>query len=646
MRRILTIMSLIFLTIMSFGQDTTKAVKLTDIEVTGVRTSDNKTPISQKTLTKEDISKSYQGQEMSYILDKTPGVTSQSDGGQPNGYTTFRMRGIDQTRINMTLNGVPLNEPEDQGVYFSNYPNFAINIKSMQIQRGVGTSANGTSSYGGSINFEGKTGIEKETSAQVGYGSFNTQRANVTFGSGINKKLAFYTGVSAYQSDGYKYNSGGKGYSAFVSGGYYGNKNVIKFTGFTGRSLNKMAWFAVSESDINKDPRTNYNPSGENDDFTQSFAQLQYVRSITKKSTLTTTGYYNRLDGIWGMFVSPTDLMRFKLGSNFYGIMSNYHLELNKLNLNIGVHANTYNRTHGGIIDTMKLYTNTGYKTDYSAYTKVGYSLGKFTLFTDLQVRNVGFTYKGDSIMKPLNWTFFNPKGGITYNYCKHINYYFSVGQSHREPTRTDMFGGMDNLSTIKIITPEKVIDYELGSNLNFKKLSVQYNLYYMDFKNEITLLGDLGSNGLPLMTNVRKSFRSGFEMSINYKLTNSLSLTNNSNYSYCRIQGDSVEYQPLYTPNLIINQGIEYTYKGFSVGVLGKYHSKSYINSDNTLTTPEFLILNANIVYTYKNYSLLLQGINLTNKKYYTSGYGIGTDKYFFVNAPMSGYITLRATF
>ena len=217
MKKIITILSL--LTISLYAQDTTKTIKLTDIEVTGVRTKTN-TPISQKILTQKDIGKSYQGQEMSFILDKTPSIISQSDGGQPNGYTTFRMRGIDQTRVNMTLNGVPLNEPEDQGVYFSNYPNFAINIKSMQIQRGVGTSANGTASYGGSINFEGKSGVEKEATAQVGYGSFNTQRANVTYGSGISKRnLAIYTGLSAYQSDGYKYNSGGKGYSAFLSGG-------------------------------------------------------------------------------------------------------------------------------------------------------------------------------------------------------------------------------------------------------------------------------------------------------------------------------------------------------------------------------------------------------------------------------------------
>ena len=639
-------MVLCTLTLNVLAQDTTKTVNLTDIEVTGVRTDSN-TPISQKTLSTEDISKTYQGQEMSYILDKTPSITSQSDGGQPNGYTTFRLRGIDQTRINMTLNGVPLNEAEDQGVYFSNYPNFALNIKSMQIQRGVGTSSNGTASYGGSINFESKTGLERGLSAEYGYGSFNTNHVNATYSSGITKhNLSLFTSLSGYKTDGYKYNSSGQGYSAFLSGGYYGGKNVIKFTGFTGGSMNQMAWFAVSEADIKLDPRTNYNPIGEDDDFKQSFAQLQYVRSFTSHSTLTTTGYYNRLDGVWGMFVSPTDLMKFKLGSNFYGIQSNYHLEVNKLTLNIGIHGNAYNRTHSGSIDTLKLYTNTGYKVDYSIYSKIGYTLGKFNLFADLQARKVGFTYVGDTTMAPLNWFFFNPKAGITFNASNYVNYYLSVGQNHREPTRTDLFGGQDNLIGLNNIVPEEVIDYELGSNLKFNKLSLQYNVYYMDFKNEITLLGALGSNGLPLMTNVSKSFRSGIELDLNYKLFKGFSITNSSNYSYCRIKGDGKEYQPLYTPNFIINQGLEYTYKGFNIGVSAKYHSKSYINSDNTLYTPEFIIYNATLGYTYKRYSVQLQGVNLTNTRYYTSGYGVGTERYLYVNAPLSGYITLKAAF
>lgn len=627
------------------AQDTIKNIELTKIEIVGIR-GDGNTPISQKTITNADIAKTYHGQEMPFILDRTPSITSQSDGGHLNGYATFRMRGIDQTRINMSLNGVPLNEPEDQGVYFSNYPNFALNVKSLQIQRGVGTSANGTASYGGSLNFEGKTGLDKETGVQVSYGSFNTQRANLIFGSGVDKKgFAVYTGLSAYKTDGYKYNSGGSGYSAFMSGGYYGTKHMIKFTGFTGRSLNQMAWLAVSDSAINVDPRTNFNPKGENDDFTQSFAQLQYVYAICNDATITTTAYYNRLKGKWGLFVSPVDLLTFTLGSNFYGAMSNFHYETNEMSVNLGVHANTYNRMHMGAIDTLFLYKNTGYKTDYSTYGKMSHNLGKFVLFTDIQLRHVEFSYVGDVNMTPLVWNFVNPKGGVTYNHTNKVNYYFSVGQNHREPTRTDMFGGQDNLVSLNIIIPEQVVDYELGSNLKFNDLKLQYNLYYMDFKNEITLLGALGSNGLPLMTNVSKSFRSGVEFDMIYVLNKNFSITNSSNYNYSRIKGDGAEYTPLYTPKFINNFGVEYTNKGFFVSVLAKYQAKSYINSDNTMSIPNYVLLNANMGYTYKHYSIDIQLINLTNTRYYSSGYAYDNTRFLYINAPFSTYVTLKAS-
>jgi iron complex outermembrane receptor protein len=160
--------------------DTLKVVDLTDLQVIGIRPGD-KTPISQKTLSSNDINGQYFGQEMVFILGNTPSVNTQSDGGNLNGYTYFSIRGIDQTRINMTLNGCPLNELEDQGVYFSNYPGFAMNIKSLQIQRGVGTSANGVASYGGSINFESKNGLDKGININLTNGSFQTQSSNVSY---------------------------------------------------------------------------------------------------------------------------------------------------------------------------------------------------------------------------------------------------------------------------------------------------------------------------------------------------------------------------------------------------------------------------------------------------------------------------------
>lgn len=647
--------NLFILSLMLFGclttvaQDTTKNYTLSDIEVVGVRAS-NKVPVTQKTINQEDIEKTYNGQEMTFILNSTPSINFSSDGGHAQGYTYFRLRGIDQTRINMTLNGVPLNEPEDQGVYFSNYPMFAINIKSMQIQRGVGTSANGTSSYGGSINFESLNGFDTLTSIQAGYGSFGTMRINASHSTGILKnKLAVFGSLSAYNSNGYKYNSGGYGYSGFLSGGYYGKKSVIKFTCFSGFSHNDMAWFAVSETDIKKDPRTNYNPKGEDDDFRQSFAQLQYIKSINNSSSITTTAYYNRLDGIWGMFMDSVNLMRFGLASNFYGVMSNYHLQKNNLNMNVGVHANSYDRRHRMNIPNISedyLYTNVGNKNDFSGYAKTSYDIKKFTIFADVQLRHVIFSYNGDIPMNDLSWTFLNPRGGISFRQNKNISYYASVGQSHREPTRTDMFGGSDNLVTLNIITPEEVVDYEIGTRMCYGKLNAQANVFYMDFNNEITLLGALGSNGLPLMTNVTKSYRSGLELDLSYKIGRFITLVNNSSYMECKIINNESVTSPLYTPKFIINQAVEFFNKGLFVSLSAKYHSTSFIDFENTATTPSFLVLNYNAGFREGRYSVMVQINNITNQRYYTNGYLIGGEKYFFVNAPINFNATFKYQF
>ena len=648
MRKIGLILLLLSTATLSFAQDTLKQTNIPTVEVVGVRAS-SKTPVTQKKITAEEISKSYQGQEMTYILSNTPSVNFSSDGGHAQGYTYFRMRGMDQTRVNMTLNGVPLNEPEDQGVYFSNYPMFATNVQSMQIQRGVGTSSNGTASYAGSINFEGKNGLDSTTNVEVGYGSFNTGRFNVNHSTGVMKNgLALYGGVAGYNSDGYRYNSGGNGYSVFVGAGLYKPKNVLKITMFNGLSNNEMAWFAVSESDIKNDPRTNYNPKGEKDKFKQSFIQVQNIKKIGSRSALTSTVYYNRLDGIWGMFADSVNLMNFGLGSNFYGLINNYSLNLKKLNINVGAIVNNYNREHSMRFnaDTTNVYINNGIKRELSGYAKASYDINRFTLYADAQVRNVNFKYVGDVSMNDLNWTFFNPKAGVNFRQNKNISYYVSVGQSHREPTRTDMFGGMDNLVSLNIITPEQVIDYELGSYLQYKKLSIQYNVFYMDFKNEITLLGALGANGLPLMTNVTKSYRSGLELDITYKISKAFTLVNNSSFMNCKIVNNGTESRPLYTPNVIVNQSVNFEHKGFIANVSAKYQGESFIDFENTSTTSQFVLLNCSLGYKFRKFTALAHLNNITNQKYFTNGYVIAGERYFFANAPFNLGFTLKANF
>lgn len=644
-------LSFLFLSVLSINlyPEEGKTVPERDtITVTGVR-ADTKTPVSQKTITKKDIDKTYQGEEIPVLLDKTPSITSQTDGGHPQGYTTFRLRGIDQTRMNMTLNGIPLNEPEDQGVYTSNYPGFANNIQSMQIQRGVGTSSNGVASYAGSINFESRNGLEKKTETQIGYGSWNTRRVNVTKSTGLSDKgYALFSNVSAYNSDGYKIHSGGKGYSLFLSGGLYEENNILKFTTFSGRSVNRMAWLAVPEEDIKRDRRTNANTKEENDEFMQSFIQLQHIRIFSIHSKLTTSLFHNRLDGNWTLDQNATgtgtEIINYKLGSNFSGLISNYSYTYDSLNLNFGVSANTYDRKHSIAPNAVEgYYSNVGKKSEYSSFFKVGYDFGKLTVFGDAQYRVTGFRYEGDVKLDPQKWKFFNPKAGIVYTYDTHLNFYFSVGQSHREPTRTNLFGGKDNLKEFIPIKPEEVVDYELGLNFKMDKLSVQSNLYYMNFKNEITLLGALGANGLPLMTNVNKSYRSGAELDFSYRVLQWLRIFNNTNASHNRIIDSGKEFQPLYTPQLVVNQGIEFIQKGFILSLHAKHHSKSYINFENTKTTPAFVIYGFNLSYEFFPITFLLQCNNLTNVNYYTSGYAVENISYYFANAPMSIYATLK---
>jgi len=562
----------------------------------------------------------------------------------------------------MTIEGIPLNEPEDQGVYFSNYPDFTNSIKSMQIQRGVGTTSNGVASYAGSINFEVPCGFEKKgTEFQSGYGSFQTYRFSIENYTGLNKNnVAFYTRYSNFGSQGYKYNSSNEGQSFFISGGLFNKKHTLKLIAFSGIARNDMAWFAVSEDDIKLDPRTNYNTSREDDNFKQSLIALKYKRSVKDNLTNTFTVFYNRLDGDWDldlMFLGMDSIYNYGLGSDFYGFSNNTNYRLNNFRINFGVSFNNYIRTHSGMytVGTTNDYKNQGNKYTESIYLKMSYDWNDFTFYGDLQSRMTSFTYYGDMNMNPQQWIFFNPKLGLSYRINKDLKYYAYVGTSNREPTRTDIFMGEDNPSTYVEVEPESVTDYETGISFNREKLKSNFNLYYMDFKNEITLLGALGSNGLPLMTNVENSYRSGVEFDINYSST-IYEIYGNVNYSYNRIKDGGKEFQPLLTPDLVSNLGVAFKANNFRLGVDSKYQSKSYIDWENTLTTPEFAIMGAKVSYKlYKNHTISLRVNNIFNKTYFTNGYADlkdyldpskGMGRYFYVNPPRNFFITYKMTF
>lgn len=652
-------MLLLFATTFIFAQNDT-INQLNDVTIYGIRSKN----ISQETICKEDLQKYNSSNEISTVLNKTPNVTLSSDNGTPFGYTYFRLRGLDQTKVNMTLNGVPLNEPEDQGVFFSNYPNFLENIQSLQVQRGVGTSSNGTSSFGGSINFNSPDGFDKEGNVKYTLGSFNTHKLSATYSTGLSsKKFAFYTNVSNYKTDGYRYKSGGDGMSIFVSGGYFGDNNKVKITAFSGRSRNDMAWLPVAESDINLNRKTNYNINDASDDFNQSFIQLEYGTKVATNVKLNSSVFYNRLNGAYDYAMDGTQNTFLK--SNFLGVVNNLNYKVNDTKIDFGVSANTYTRFHSYTFDDT--LNNKGVKNDVSTYIKISQQLDKLTLTLDLQERFVNFNYYG-IIQLPdgkVKWNFFNPKFAVNYKFNNSTNLYAGVGQAYREPTRTNMFMGNDFLTTdennnllFNNVHPEKVIDYEFGINHNSKKVYLQANLFYMDFKNEILPSGGAAPNAVGNSVSAPSSYRKGIEGVFKYKVIEEVTFKYNqsitfSNFSNVSYDGGFIESgNAILTPKNIINLGLEYTKNGFMFEVNTKTQSSSYLDLANEYSISGFTTINSNIGYETKRYSILVTVNNLTSKKYYTNGsmidrtFAPSTERQLFTNPLINGFLTLKYKF
>jgi iron complex outermembrane receptor protein len=641
MKRIITAIVILFTTSL-FAQTNDTINKLNDVFISGIR-SNKSTPVTTKTVYRKEIQKTSQTTEISSYLTKTPNITMSSDNGTAFGYTYFRLRGIDQTKINMTLNGAPLNDPEDQGVFFSNYPNFLDNVQSLEVQRGVGTSTNGVSSFAGSINFNTPSGIDKGGDVKLTFGSFNTTKLTGSYSTGLINKMSLYANVSTYKTNGYRDRSGGNGGSIFLSGGYFGEKNKVKFTAFSGHSGNEMAWLAVAESDIKSDPKTNYNSNDATDSFNQSFIQLEYNSVLAEKLNLSTSAFYNRLDGSYDYAMNGT--RNLSLSSNFYGALSNLSFKSENDRLDFGLSANSYTRYHR--YETTDYFSalnnNYGIKKELSSYVKYNHSFDKLVLSVDLQFRHSDFDYFGDVSFDKVNWNFFNPKVGAIYNLNAVTNVYFSVGKSHREPTRTNMFGGNDYLIDYTNVKPESVINYELGLNHQYNKLYLQANLFYMDFKDEIALKGGTTPSGVSLTESVDKSFRSGLEFDLKYNVTNNFNVRYNYAFTYSKIVNSNETFYNILTPKNISNLVLSYEKNNLLVELVGRSQSKSYLDLGNTSTIGAFNVINANIGYTFKSYSVILSLNNLTSEKYYTNGNLIETERQLFTNPKINGFITFK---
>ena len=655
--------------------DTTRAQRLERVMISAVRGS-GAAPISQKTLTQADLEPRYFGQDVPLLLQgAAPSLTSYAETANYWGYSYIRLRGIDQSRINLTLDGIPLNDPEDQVLYFADFPDLANSLRSVQVQRGVGTTSNGTAAYAGSINMETipLASSPRGGEVQLEGGSFGSKRVSAQYETGLlPSRFAMYARVSALRTDGYRYHSGVDGRSAFFSGGYFGDRDILKATVTTGTMRDTMAYLAVAVSDLDTNRRINPLTPRERDGFSERLAALAYTRLINPSSSLSTTVYRLSTSGDYDVLIDSLD--NFNLKYAWWGVTSDWAYRHEALQLDVGLNASTYARDHSAYQRpdlTDPLYFNTGHKQDASAFAKLAYTTGAATWFGDLQARHASFRYTPDVHAaiseQSIDWSFVNPKAGVTYAISRPLSVYASYGQNTREPARSDMFAGFDNLDTSNVafvgslnrVKPERVHDFEGGMTYRGNSFDAQANLYSMDFRNEIAPIGALSYLGNPLRKNVGASYRRGVEADVGYYGIPRLALNANVAASTNRIReytdstGDvPVTYhnvEPLLTPRLVTFERAQFAAsRDLRLALETRYQSRAFLQNtgDSRFVLPAAFNLDGSVSWRVRSYEILVRGNNLTNSKKYGSGYASGGVSYFYVVPPRNVFVTAKVDF
>ena len=655
--------------------DSTRAQRLERVMISAVRGS-GEAPISQKTLTSSDLQPRYFGQDVPLLLQSAaPSLTSYAETGNYWGYSYIRLRGIDQSRINLTLDGIPLNDPEDQVLYFADFPDLANSLRSVQVQRGVGTSSNGTAAYAGSINMETipLAASPRSGNVVIERGSFGSRRVSGEFQSGLlPSRFAFYARASSLHTDGYRYQSGVDGKSVFVSAGYFGDRDILKFTATNGTMRDTMAYLAVPVTDLDTNRRINPLTPRERDGFGERLTSLSYTRLLTPTASVSITGYRIANSGDYDVQLDSLD--QFNLNAAWGGATGDLSVRNGSFRFDLGGNASTYARHHFAFEHpdlTHPLYYNTGHKDEASGFAKAAYTAGAATLFGDLQVRHTKFRYTPDVHAgigeQSIGWSFVNPKVGVTYAASSAIALYASYGSNSREPARSDMFAGFDNLDTSNVafvgdlhrVRPETVHDLEVGLIHQGAAFDLQANVYSMNFRNEIAPIGQLSYIGTPLRQNVGASYRRGIEADATYRGIRRLQLSANATASTNRIKsytdatGDTpVTYhdvQPLLTPRFTSFQRAGFaTTRHTWVAFEGHYTSRSFLQntSDPRFVLPATYTLDASASWHTGPYELVVRGNNLTDSKKYGSGYASGDVAYYYVLPPRNLFVEVRLGF
>lgn len=561
-------------------------VNLDEIVVNSTR-ANKQSGMAYTELKKDDIEKQNLGQDIPMILNTAPSVVVNTDAGNGVGYTGLRIRGTDGTRINVTINGIPVNDAESQGTYFVDMPDLLSSVNSIQIQRGVGASGNGAGAFGASINMQTNTLNEKPYAQLINSGgSYNTYRNTLAAGSGlISNHWAFDARLSRIGSDGYIDRAKSILNSYYVSGGYYSNKTVVKAIMFSGNEKTYQAWYYVPEDSIKRGNRT-YNPSGEyydangkvhyydneTDNYKQDNYQLHLVQTINDKLNFTLAGHYTEGKGYYEQYrsgdaladygiadvvvdsittITNTDLIRRRwLDNDFIGAVGNFNFTPNsKVKFTLGGGTNQYFGRHMGEVIWARYasnsdigkryYYNRAFKNDNNVYLKTNINFVKNTsAFIDLQYRNVFYSFQGfdSSLTKAqqgVTYDFFNPKVGLNYNLSEKVRIYASYAVANKEPNRDDF-----TQSSIKSRPKHETLnDLEIGGSFSGKDIFVEANVYNMDYTNQLVLNGAVNDVGAYNRVNVKKSYRRGLELQAAVNLTKYFTLSGNVTLSKNKIK-------------------------------------------------------------------------------------------------------------
>lgn len=689
--------------------------RLTDEVIVVATRAAEKSPTTFTNINKAEIKKQNFGQDLPFVLNYTPSLVTTSDAGIGVGYTGMRIRGSDATRINVTINGIPYNDSESQGVFWVDIPDIATSTQSIQIQRGVGTSTNGAGAFGASINLQ-TNNKNKDAYADVinSFGSFNTRRHTVGFGTGlINDRLVFDGRASFINSDGFIDRAASNLKSYYASGGYYGDRTIIKAIVFGGKEVTYQSWSGVPESRLNNDvagmmttasaegwntqqtdnllnagSRTFniYDYKNQVDDYSQDNFQVHASHQISTALTANVSLHYTPGRGFYEEFkydqsltdygladvvigtetVTNTDLVRRRwLANDFYGFTYAVNYEQGRYNGVVGGAWNRYEGDHYGEITwagvaltapkDFRYYFNRGEKKDFNVYWKSNYEItNRLTGYLDLQIRRIDYSAKGvendlSNFDVNVDYNFFNPKVGLTYELAKGKQFYASYAVGQREPVREDFI----NAPTGGSPKPEVLKNLEAGWRMRKNNFFFNLNYYLMEYKDQLVLTGELNDVGASIRTSVDKSHRTGIELEgavkLNRKLNWSANVTLSENKidnfteviydygvnydEYVEIQNQLKNVDISFSPTVIAGSGLTYSpFRSLEATFLSKYVGKQFL--DNTSSEdrriPFYFINDFRVSYHpsvqgFKEFSLGLLINNIFDVAYESNGYTYG---------------------